>query len=103
MASKTTNRATAWGKAKTARPNSFDGIRIVLPLNKGRHAYVVDPLSRKTQHVAVDSQKFLDVMSAVVAAGRAEALRSELQEMGWDTQLAALETAGVFNTPVVEE
>ncbi len=78
------------------------GGAVITPLNKGQHAYVVDPDSPKSLHVATDSEAFVDAVKALVVAGYVQEVRESLDELGWDEQLVFLETSGCFDVEVTE-
>lgn len=50
----------------------------ILPLGSGSHAYVLDPRDGRTVHVAVSSDRFIEVLVALAQAGHKEPMRKEL-------------------------
>jgi hypothetical protein len=79
--------------------------KYIIPLNKGKHAYVRNLLNGKTTHMSTSSEQFIAEIRALAGAGHATKIRVELANLdtaypdqGWgDTEKRLLE-AGVFET-----
>ena len=77
--------------------------KYLIPLNKGKHAYVRNLTNGKTVHLRTDSDAFVEEMRVLAGAGHATKIRAELQalaaaepEHGWDDTEKRLVDAGVF-------
>ena len=77
--------------------------KYLIPLNKGKHAYVRNLTNGKTVHLRTDSDAFVEEMRVLAGAGHANKIRAELQalaasepEHGWDATEKRLVDAGVF-------
>ena len=77
--------------------------KYVIPLNKGRHAYVRNLTNGKTVHLRTDSDAFAEEIRTLVGAGHGTKIRAELSalaaahpEHGWDSTEKRLVDAGVF-------
>jgi hypothetical protein len=77
--------------------------KYVIPLNKGRHAYVRNLTNGKTVHLRTDSDAFVEEIRVLAAAGHAVKIRAELGALnethpghGWDATEKRLVEAGVF-------
>jgi hypothetical protein len=78
--------------------------KYVIPLNRGKHAYVRNLTTGKTVHCATDSEAFLNQVKALSEAGHGTKIRSELDalaqahpEHGWDLTTKRLEEAGILS------
>ena len=78
--------------------------KYLIPLNRGKHAYIRNLTTGKTVHCATDSEAFLNEIKALSEAGHGTKIRSELDtltqvypEHGWDLTTKRLEEAGVFS------
>lgn len=102
MASKTTRRASRAARAAKARPNKHEQHGpLLIPLNKGRHAYVLDGVSQpqtKTIHVETFTPAFVSALRPLVEAGKGDQLREQMKTLGWEDQLAYLEKKGLFSS-----
>src|SRR3954452_18026428 len=77
--------------------------KYVIPLNKGRHAYVRNLTNGKTMHLRTDSDAFVEEIRVLAGAGHVAKIRAELQALaaakpsdGWDATEKRLVDAGVF-------
>jgi hypothetical protein len=77
--------------------------KYLIPLNKGKHAYVRNLTNGKTVHLRTDSDAFVEEMRVLAGAGHANKIRAELQSLaasepdhGWDATEKRLVDAGVF-------
>jgi hypothetical protein len=77
--------------------------KYLIPLNKGKHAYVRNLTNGKTVHLRTDSDAFIEEIRVLAAAGHAPKIRAELQALagthpsdGWDATEKRLAEAGVF-------
>lgn len=79
---------------------------LLVPLNKGRHAYVHDPSTGSSRHAATDSDTFIAAVTRVCAQGYAARVEADLAEFaarnpqhGWDATAAMLRAAGALDGP----
>jgi hypothetical protein len=77
--------------------------KYVIPLNKGRNAYVRNLTNGKTLHLRTDSDAFVEEIRVLANAGHAAKIRVELGALaaahpdhGWDATEKRLVEAGVF-------
>jgi hypothetical protein len=77
--------------------------KYLIPLNKGKHAYVRNLTNGRTVHLKTDSDAFIEEIRVLAGAGHATKIRAELQSLatahprdGWDATEKRLEDAGVF-------
>jgi hypothetical protein len=77
--------------------------KYLIPLNKGKNAYVRNLTNGKTVHLKTDSDAFVEELRILAAAGHATKLRAEFAalaaahpEHGWDVTEKRLVEAGVF-------
>jgi hypothetical protein len=77
--------------------------KYVIPLNKGRHAYIRNLTNGRTAHLRTDSEAFVEEIRALAGAGHATKIRAELAALatafpgdGWDATERRLVEAGVF-------
>lgn len=103
QSSKTTRRAVRAGTATGSGLTSLGEQRYLVPLNRGRHAYVRNLTTGKTRHVATDSASFIDELRSLAEGGHADKLRAELDRLaagypgeGWDLAIKRLVDEGVF-------
>lgn len=71
-------------------------VRLIIPLNSGRHAYVIH--GGRTVHAATDSELFDARLAELAADGQRDRIRAELSTLssqypshGWDRVLSRLE------------
>lgn len=102
--SKTARASVRAGQGASGGALSVLGeFKYVIPLNKGRHAYVRNLTTGRTAHCATDSERFTDEIRQLAAAGHAakvraelDALASALPEDGWDVTVKRLAEAGAL-------
>jgi hypothetical protein len=77
--------------------------KYLIPLAKGRFAYVRNLTNGKTAHLKTDSDAFVDEIRVLAAAGHGAKIRAELNALdasfpqdGWDKTEKRLADAGVF-------
>ncbi len=77
--------------------------KYLIPLNKGKHAYVRNLTNGKTLHLRTDSDAFVEEIRVLAGAGHGAKVRVELQNLakshpsdGWDATEKRLVDAGVF-------
>lgn len=56
-------------------------VRLITPLNQGKHAYVLNPVSRRNMHVATGSDAFTEVIAAVAEAGHGDRVLRQLDDL----------------------
>lgn len=83
--------------------NVLGEFRYLIPLNRGRHAYVRNLTNGRTAHLATDSDAFVEEIRTLAAAGHGTKIRAELTALadnhpshGWDATEKRLVEAGVF-------
>ncbi|HZE41972.1 MAG TPA: hypothetical protein VE172_24500 [Stackebrandtia sp.] len=107
MASNTSKTARASVRAGQAGQGGGLSVlgeyKYLIPLNKGKHAYVRNLVTGKTVHCATDSEKFAEEIKALTEAGHAEKVRVELDafadsfpDQGWADTTKRLVDAGAF-------
>ena len=77
--------------------------KYLIPLNRGKHAYVRNLTNGKTLHLRTDSDAFVEEIRTLAGAGHGTKLRAELAALaaahpgdGWDATEKRLVEAGVF-------
>ena len=77
--------------------------KYLIPLANGRYAYVRNLTNGKTVHLKTDSEKFVEEIRVLAAAGHGAKIRSEINVLdesfpndGWKATEKRLEDAGVF-------
>jgi hypothetical protein len=92
MAGKTKKKADDAPQSKTARASLRTGggreayiasgeVSRIVPLGGGTHAYVLDPRDGKTIRVQVSSDRFVEVLSALVDAGHGDRVNRDLNDL----------------------
>jgi hypothetical protein len=102
--SKTARASVRAGQAGQGGALSVLGeFKYVIPLNKGKHAYVRNLTNGKTVHLKTDSDAFVEEVRILAGAGHAAKIRAELTALasaypadGWDLTEKRLVDAGVF-------
>jgi hypothetical protein len=102
--SKTARASVRAGQAgKDGALSVLGEFKYVLPLNKGKHAYVRNLTNGKTVHLSTSSEAFIEEIRVLVAAGHGPKIRAELVALneaspghGWDETEKRLVEAGVF-------
>jgi hypothetical protein len=76
----------------------------LIPLNRGRNAYVRNPVTGRTPNLRTDSDAFVDEICILAAAGHAAKVRAEIEALdvaypgdGWDITLKRLDAADAFS------
>ena len=110
MASNTSKTARASVRAGQAGAaggalNVLGEFKYLIPLNKGRHAYVRNLTNGKTLHLRTDSDAFVEEIRVLAGAGHGVKVRAELTKLasafpgdGWDATEKRLVDAGVFES-----
>jgi hypothetical protein len=77
--------------------------KYLIPLNKGKNAYIRNLTNGKTAHLRTDSPAFVEEIRVLAAAGHAVKIRAEINGLaasfpgdGWDATEKRLVEAGVF-------
>ncbi|GIG63306.1 hypothetical protein Lfu02_76780 [Longispora fulva] len=77
--------------------------KYLIPLNGGKHVYVRNLTNGKTVHASVTSEKFIEEIRVLAAAGHGAKIRAELASLataypndGWDATEGRLAEAGIF-------
>lgn len=108
MASNTSKTARASVRAgQTGQGGALSVLgefRYLIPLNHGKHAYLRNLTNGKTVHLRTDSDRFIEEIRTLTAAGHGPKIRVELQTLaathpgdGWDATEKRLAEAGVFD------
>jgi hypothetical protein len=113
----TRSTAVASNTSKTARASVRAGqagagagalsvlgeFKYLIPLNRGKHAYVRNLTNGKTSHLRTDSDAFVEEIRVLAGAGHGAKIRAELSSLatsypqdGWDATEKRLADAGVF-------
>jgi hypothetical protein len=78
--------------------------KYLIPLNKGKHAYVRNLTNGRTVHLGTDSDAFVEEIRTLAGAGHGTKIRAEIQALaaahpadGWDATERRLADAGVFS------
>ncbi|BCB79075.1 hypothetical protein GCM10022251_19020 [Phytohabitans flavus] len=106
MASNTSKTARASVRAGQGAGGALSVLgeyKYLIPLNKGKHAYVRNLTTGKTIHLRTDSEAFIEEVRALAGAGHGAKVRAELVALaaaapsdGWDATEKRLVEAGVF-------
>lgn len=101
--SKTARASVRAGEAKGGALSVLGEFKYIIPLNKGKHAYVRNLTNGKTTHLSTSSDAFVEEMRTLTAAGHGTKLRAELVALetanpghGWAGTEKRLVEAGVF-------
>lgn len=77
--------------------------KYLIPLNKGKHAYIRNLMTGKTRQLATDSEAFTEEIKTLAEAGHGEKIRVELDSFaeqypthGWADTAKRLVDAGAF-------
>ncbi|WP_018349424.1 hypothetical protein [Longispora albida] len=77
--------------------------KYLIPLNGGKHVYVRNLTNGKTVHLSTTSEKFVEEIKVLAAAGHTAKIRAELAVLatshpndGWAATEARLVEAGAF-------
>jgi hypothetical protein len=83
--------------------NVLGEFKYLIPLNRGKHAYVRNLTNGRTAHLATDSEAFDAEIRSLAEAGHGAKVRAELAALaeahpgqGWDTTEKRLVEAGVL-------
>lgn len=106
MASNTSKTARASVRAGQGAGGALSVLgeyKYLIPLNKGKHAYVRNLTNGKTLHMRTDSDAFVEEIRVLAGAGHGPKIRAELAALaaaapgdGWDATEKRLVDAGVF-------
>lgn len=99
-------RAGQSGAADAVATALHSDINRIVPLDGGRFAYVLHPVTGKTLHLRTDSDAFDDTVAELAGLGLGARLRRELAGLadafptaGWAAVLERLDAAGRLDTP----
>jgi hypothetical protein len=103
--SKTARASVRAGQGTGGALNVLGEFKYLIPLNRGRHAYVRNLTNGLTDRLPTDSDAFVEEIRVLAAAGHGPKIRAELAALatahpsdGWDTTEKRLVEAGVFET-----
>ncbi len=81
-------------------------VKYLIPLNRGRNAYIRNITTGQTPNLKTDSEAFIEQIRSLSAAGHGGKIRVELEtlaaqapEDGWDATLKRLEDAEALGAP----
>jgi hypothetical protein len=101
--SKTARASVRAGEAKGGALSVLGEYKYLIPLNKGKHAYVRNLTNGKTTHMSTSSDAFVEEIRLLTAAGHGAKIRAELAALetanpghGWAGTEKRLVEAGVF-------
>lgn len=101
--SKTARASVRAGEAKGGALSVLGEFKYLIPLNKGKHAYVRNLTNGKTTHLSTSSDAFIEEIRVLAAAGHGAKVRAELVALenanpghGWASTEKRLVEAGVF-------
>jgi len=101
--SKTARASVRAGEAKGGALSVLGEYKYLIPLNKGKHAYVRNLTNGKTTHMSTSSDAFVEEIRALAAAGHGTKIRAEIVALeaahpgqGWAAAEKRLVEAGVF-------
>jgi hypothetical protein len=101
--SKTARASVRAGEAKGGALSVLGEFKYIIPLNKGKHAYVRNLTNGKTLHLSTTSDAFIEEVRTLAGAGHAAKIRAELVSLnashpgdGWDATEKRLAEAGIF-------
>jgi hypothetical protein len=101
--SKTARASVRAGQGAGGALSVLGEYKYLIPLNKGKHAYVRNLTNGKTVHHRTDSDAFIEEIRTLAGAGHGAKIRAELAALaaaapgdGWDTTEKRLVDAGVF-------
>ncbi|MGH9000380.1 MAG: hypothetical protein ACRDY7_13450 [Acidimicrobiia bacterium] len=107
--SKTARASMRTAGAKDSYIASGDVSRIV-PLGGGTHAYVLDPRNGRTLRMPVRSERFVEVLGALVEAGYGDRMKRDLADLAtrfpsgeWSAAQARLDAAMAPEVPEASE
>jgi len=101
--SKTARASVRAGQGAGGALSVLGEYKYLIPLNKGKHAYVRNLTNGKTTHMRTDSDAFVEEIRALAGAGHGVKIRAELVALaaanpgdGWDATEKRLVDAGIF-------
>jgi len=101
--SKTARASVRAGEAKGGALSVLGEFKYIIPLNKGKHAYVRNLTNGKTTHLSTSSDAFVEEIRVLAAAGHGVKIRAELAALetanpghGWAGTEKRLVEAGIF-------
>jgi hypothetical protein len=101
--SKTARASVRAGQGAGGALSVLGEYKYLIPLNKGKHAYVRNLTTGKTLHMRTDSEAFVEEVRSLASAGHGAKIRAELAALaaaspsdGWDATEKRLVDAGVF-------
>jgi hypothetical protein len=101
--SKTARASVRAGQATGGALSVLGEFKYLIPLNRGKHAYVRNLTNGRTSRLRTDSDAFVEEIRVLTAAGHGTKIRAELTALatahpsdGWDTTEKRLVEAGVF-------
>jgi hypothetical protein len=101
--SKTARASVRAGQGTGGALSVLGEYKYVIPLARGRFAYVRNLTNGRTNHLKTNSDAFVEEIRTLAAAGHGVKIRSELNALaekypghGWDATEKRLVDAGVF-------
>jgi hypothetical protein len=81
-------------------------VKFVIPLNRGRNAYIRNITTGQTPNLKTNSEAFVEQVRVLAAAGHGSKIRAELEQLaaampedGWADTLKRLEDAEALSAP----
>lgn len=71
------------GKGKDDGFKASGDMKRIIPLNNGNHAYLLDPRTGRTHHLAVGSPMWNTLIEELAATDYGSGIQKELEELGW--------------------
>ena len=103
--SKTARASVRAGQATGGALSVLGEFKYVIPLNRGKNAYVRNLTNGRTVRLGTDSDEFIEEIRVLATAGHGPKIRAELVALaaahpahGWDVTEKRLIDAGVFET-----
>lgn len=103
-----TSRASvrAGAGAAAGQISALGEVKYLIPLNRGKNAYVRNITTGQSPNLKTDSEAFVELIRTLSAAGHGNKIRVELQTLaaeapdhGWDATLKRLEDAEALGAP----
>ena len=104
-----TSRASVRAGAGSGGPGSISAlgeVKYLIPLNRGRNAYVRNISTGQSPNLKTDSEDFVELIRQLASLGHGHKIRAEIEalaaespEHGWDATLKRLEDAEALGAP----
>lgn len=71
------------GKGKAEAFKSSGDMNRIIPLNGGKHAYLLDPRTGSTYHLSVGSDRWNTLIEELAETEHGPGIEKELKALGW--------------------